>query len=317
MTRPTGAWIRRPAVQKILGEPLTHFLLLGGALFLLYAAVQGRDDDGAGDRPALARGRVLRLQAADLENLRSGYAAAWKREPTAPELADLVQNFLSEEILFREAAALGLDADDEVVRRRLIEKMTVLVRPSGSPGEPNETVLRRWYQTYSHRFRQPARIGFEQLYFDPKLRADAAGAARAALAQLAGGEAGKPPPAGVGDSFVLPATMSERTDTQVAHLYGSGFAAALFAAPIGSWSGPIASNFGAHLVRVTRRDPERLPSFEEARPHVRADWLTAETRGVRAAAENLLPRYRIEVDPEIRDRLQGAPALTPFLLRAR
>ncbi len=305
---------RATSLEKIAREPLTHFLLLGGLLFAVYALVHGSGRGGAAAPP---RERVVRLTAAELDTLRSGYAAAYKREPTRAELADLAQNYLSEEVLYREGAALGLDADDEVVRRRLIEKMTVLVRPAGAPGEPSEAVLRGWYETYRHRFRQPARIWFDQLYFDPKLRPDPAAAARAALPQLQRRSAGDPPPTGVGDSFVLPSTMAERTDTQVAHLYGSAFAQAVFAAPLGAWSGPVTSNFGAHLVRVARREPERLPPFEEARRHVRADWLTAETRGVRAAAESLLPRYRIELDRSVRATLDGAPALAPFLGRAR
>ncbi len=70
-----------------------------------------------------------------------------------------------------------------------------------------------------------------------------------------------------------------------------------------------------HLVRVRQREPERVPTFEEARKHVRADWLTSETRGLRAAAERLAPRYRIELDPPTRKALSGAPLLAPLLGR--
>jgi peptidyl-prolyl cis-trans isomerase C len=319
MSRPSNSQLRRAALEKLMREPLTHFALMGLGLFILYGAVRG-GGSGGGEAPAAApvpRARVVRVTAADLATLRAGYAAAWKREPTPPELADLAQNFIQEEILYREAAALGLDADDEVVRRRLIEKMTVLVRPQSAPGEPSEAELQRWYGLYRHRFRQPARLWFDQLYFDSKLRSDAPAAARAALGKLAGAAPGDPPPAGMGDSFVLPGQMSERTDTQVAHLFGPGFARALAEAPVGAWSGPVASNFGAHLVRVTRRESERVPPFEEVRKHVRADWLTSETRGTRAAAESLLPRYRIELEPGARQALGDAPVLAPLLSGGR
>ncbi len=174
--RPT----RRAALARLLREPLTHFVLLGGALFLLYGLVRADPTPVA----AAPRARVVQLGAAEIETLRGSYAAAWKREPSPAELADLAQTFLSEEILYREATTLGLDVDDEVVRRRLIEKMTVLVRPQAAPGEPSEAQLQRWYEVYRHRFRQPARIWFEQLYFDAKLRGDPRAAAQAALATL-------------------------------------------------------------------------------------------------------------------------------------
>jgi peptidyl-prolyl cis-trans isomerase C len=303
----------RAALVRVLREPLTHFFLLGALLFLLHAALQEKSGPGA---PA-PRSRVVRLTGADLQTLRATHAASWKREPSAAELADLAASHLSEEILFREAASLGLDDGDEVVRRRLIEKMTVLSRPQAAAGEPSEAQLRAWYQAYRHRFRQPARLGFEQIFFDPKLRKDARAVATSALAGLVGRGPAEPAPAGLGDSFALPSRMSDRTDTQVAHLFGPAFAQALLAAPVGTWSGPVASNFGLHLVRVDRRDPERVPSFEEARRHVRADWITTETRGLRAAAESLLPRYRIELDAAAREALAGAPTPSPLLGRVK
>jgi peptidyl-prolyl cis-trans isomerase C len=305
--------IPRAALARVLREPLTHFVLLGALLFLVHAALRA-EPDSEGPAP---RSRVVRLTGADVATLRASYAASWKREPSPPELADLATAHVNEEILFREASNLGLATGDEVVRRRLIEKMTVLSRPQAAPGEPTEAQLRAWYDAYRHRFRQPARLGFEQIFFDPKLRPDASAAAASALAGLKGKAAGAPVPAGVGDSFALPSRMADRTDTQVAHLYGRAFAQALLAAPVGAWSGPVASTFGVHLVRVERRDPERVPSFEEARRHVRADWLTTETRGTRAAAESLLPRYRIELDAAARAALAGAPVPGPLLGRVK
>ena len=314
MTHPTDKRPRRAALDRLLREPLTHFVLLGAALFLLYRTM--RSEPGPLETP-LPVARTVGVTVADLETLRASYAAAWKREPGPAELADMVQNFVSEEILFREASALGLDADDEVVRRRLIEKMTVLVRPQAPAGEPTETQLQSWYDSYRHRFRQPARVRFDQVFFDPKLRGDAGATARIALAQLTRKGAPEAPPPGMGDPFVLPLGSSERTDTQVAHLYGEAFARALFAAPLATWSGPIVSQFGTHLVRVSQREPERVPPFEEVRKHVRADWLTTETRGIRAAALQLLPRYQIEMDAAARRALEGAPALAPFLGRVK
>jgi peptidyl-prolyl cis-trans isomerase C len=314
MTRLHKSRQPRLALQELLREPLTHFVVLGAALFLIYGML--RSEPAPAGTAALPDRRVA-VRAADLEILRAGYAAAWKREPGAAELADLTQNFISEQILFQEASTLGLDTDDEVVRRRLIEKMTVLVRPQAPAGEPSESDLRGWYEIYRHRFRVPARIRFEQVFFDPKLRGDAAATGRAALAELGRKGAPEAPPAGMGDPFVLPPGVSERTHTQVAHLYGEGFARALLAVPVGTWSGPLASQFGVHLVRVREREPERVPPFEEARKHARADWLTTQTRGTRAAALQLLPRYHIDIDAAVRNALDGAPALAPFLGRMK
>ena len=98
---------------------------------------------------------------------------------------------------------------------------------------------------------------------------------------------------------------------------GEGFATVVFTAPLGRWHGPVPSRHGVHLVRVSAREPERLPPFDEVEKQVRADWLTQETRGLRAAALSVLPRYQLSLPPELRQTLAGAPALAPFLERAR
>jgi hypothetical protein len=227
-----------------------------------------------------------------------------------------VQTFVDEEVLYREAVAQGLERADPLVRRRLIEKMTALTRPVAPTQEPSRDQLRRWYLIYAHRFRRPTTVTFEQLFFDPQRRPDAGAAAAQALAGLARAKPSDPPPP-TGDAFVLSAATNEKTQLELAHLLGETFAQAVLTAPVGSWSGPVRSTYGIHLVRVVRRTPERLPPFEEIEKTVRADWLTVETRGQRAAAEVLLPRYQLSLPAEVRRELAGAPALAPYLARAR
>ena len=144
------------------------------------------------------------IATSDIDAARAGFRAAQKRDPNPQELADLVQGVISEELLFREGTALGLDRDDRVVRRRVIEKMTALARPRAPDSDPPREELARHYQSYRHRFVQPAAVSFEHLYFDPARRGDATAAASQALAALGKAGAADPPPAGAGDTFVLP-----------------------------------------------------------------------------------------------------------------
>jgi hypothetical protein len=106
-------------------------------------------------------------------------------------------------------------------------------------------------------------------------------------------------------------------EVQVAHLFGRGFLDSLGAVPLDRWEGPLSSTQGVHLVRLTRRQPPRDPTFEEARASVRADWITARSKGYLEAAARLLPSYRIDVAPEVRRRLEGAPLLAPVLEQRR
>jgi hypothetical protein len=298
--------------MRLFKEPLVHFVLLGSLIFALWGLRgKGRAPQDAQPRPdAAPSARTVTVTPADVDAQRAEFRAAWKRDPDAGELGELVQKLVDEEILFREALAQGLDRDDKLVRRRLVEKMTALVRPTAPAREPSRDELERWYRTYSHRFRRPATVTFDVLYFDPRRRADAAGDAARALAAA-------PAAPGGGDPFILSGATADKTELELAHLLGEGFARAVMDAPAGKWFGPVASTYGSHLVRVTRRTPERLPPFDESEPRVRADWLTVETRGQRAAAEALLPRYDVELPPDLRRQLEGAPALAPYLAKAR
>ena len=300
--------------MRLFREPLVHFGVLGALLFVLWGLVRRGAPDGQPGPPSPVS-RTVTVRAEDVEGLRAGFRTAWKRDPNPGELADLLVTFVNEEVLFREGMAQGLDRDDRVVRRRVIEKMTALARPT-APGEPTRDELRRWYQTYSHRFLRAATVTFEQVFFDPKRRGDADGAARNALAHLTDKGPGTAAPAG-GDSFVLPSLMADKSAIELSHLFSPAFAAAVFEAPPGRWQGPVASSYGVHLVRVAARAPERLPPFEEIEKHVRADWLTVETRGLRAAAASVLPRYDVVLPSELRSQLVALPALAPLLGRPR
>ncbi|HET6150348.1 MAG TPA: peptidylprolyl isomerase [Polyangia bacterium] len=300
-------------------EPLLQFALGGGLLFAVWALAQrGKPETlsaGAPGAPVLSRTVVL--DARTVQGLRASFRAGMKRDPQPAELGDLVQEAVGEEILFREGLARGLDRDDGVVRRRVIEKMTALVHPSASSSDPPREELRRWFETYRHRFVRPGGVTFDQLFFDFRRHGDAFADAAAALRTLEQAPAGAAPPAGLGDPFVLPPRMTDKTDQELGHLYGETFARAVGEARPGTWSGPMPARDGVLLVRVVARRPARMPEFEEVEKLVRADWLTVETRGQRAAAESLLPRYQIVLPADVREQISGAPALAPILGRTR
>ena len=275
-----------------------HFAALGAMLFALSALARRGAADRRAQAPAPVR-RTVVIATSDVDAARASFRAASKREPSPQELADLVQGVISEELLFREGLALGLDRDDRVVRRRVIEKMTALARPTAPDSDPPRDELARHYQLYQHRFAQAAAVSFEQLYFDPARRGDATAAASQALAALDKAGAADPAPAGVGDASVLPATMKRRSQLELAHLMGEGFATAVFAAPIGRWHGPVPSPAGrspgacdrarARAPAPVRRGREagarRLADAGDARPAGRGAQRAAALRDLAAARD--------------------------------
>ncbi|HEY0710547.1 MAG TPA: peptidylprolyl isomerase [Polyangia bacterium] len=297
-----------------------QFVAGGALIFALYALVGGSEESAPATETASVVDRTISIGPAELRTLREAFARSARREPSPDELGDLVETFVHEEMLYREGKALALDRDDVIVRRRIIEKMTVLARPAAPSPEPTEAELRAWFARYPHRFLQAARVSFEQRFFDPKRRADAAGDARRVLAALGARDQGRAAALPAQDGFVLPDVMEERSEMQIAHLYGPDFVRALGDAPLGRWSGPHRSSFGEHLVFVKARAAGGAQPFAAMEKQVRADWLTVSTRGIQAAGSTLLPRYKVKLDgvePAQAAALAKAPAVAPLLEGAR
>jgi peptidyl-prolyl cis-trans isomerase C len=167
-------------VKRLLHEPLVHFLLIGGMLFAIYSGAP------AGSATPAAS-REIRLSYDELAQLVLLFKSQWRREPTAEEFNRLVKDKLQGEILYREALAMGLDKDDEIVKRRMAQKMQFLAEDVAAAREPTSAQLRAWYEKNSAPFAQPPRVSFRHLYFSSDRRgARAREDAVQALAKLAG-----------------------------------------------------------------------------------------------------------------------------------
>ena len=150
-------------MKRLLREPLVHFLLIGAVLFGLYSVTQS-------GRPATASSKEIRLSLDEIAQLTLLYQSQWRRPPTPQELERMVENKVQQEILYREALAMGLDKDDEIVKRRMAQKMQFLAEDVAAAREPTTAELRSWFEKNSAKFAQPPRLSFRHLYFSPDRR---------------------------------------------------------------------------------------------------------------------------------------------------
>jgi peptidyl-prolyl cis-trans isomerase C len=235
---------------------------------------------------APGRGHQIVVTAQKREWLAGRWEHQWRRPPTGEELARLVEDFVREEVLYREALALGLDLADLVVRRRLVQKMEVLAFADSAP--LGDAGVMGYFLAHRERYRLPERVSFTHAFFSVAVRggraAEDAVAARAELRRV--GVAGA---AGVGDPPVAASPVTAATRRRVADRFGVGFADAVFALEPGTWTGPVASAHGQHLVLVTEHAPGRLPELAEVSGRVAAD-LDAERRA--GAVDALYARLR-------------------------
>jgi hypothetical protein len=270
-------------VVRWLREPLLHFVVIGLAIFLGAQAWRAANDQH--------RIVVTPERAAELTRK---YRLQFGASPTPAEAERFIDAYVREEALYREAVAMGLDRDDEIVRRRLAQKIEFLLADRSLPAEPDDAALRRWFESHAADYATPVRTTFSHLYFSADGVGEGPSRVRAAeaLALLRGGAA---PDAAHADPFPDQGAYTGMSRDEARRLFGdSELARAIDTAPVGAWSGPYRSGYGWHLVHVDVRDLAGRPPFEQVRERVREDYL----RGAQAAAnaraiQRLRDRYTV------------------------
>ena len=282
--RPAGGRL----TGRLLREPLLHFLVIGTLLFVLYAAV----NRGGPDAP-----RDIVIPEARVAALAENFATVWMRPPTAVELKGVLDDYIAEEIYYREAVAMGLDRDDTVIRRRLRQKMEFISEGVADAVEPTEAELQSYLERHPGRFAKPAQLSFRQVYLSTERRGEAARRdAERLLAELQAGR-GPADPVEAGDPTLLPPGMEAATPQAIAGAFGEEFAAQLEEAPEGQWSGPLQSGYGLHLVKVDSRVAGAAPTLAEIRPVVAREFMSERRREVNSALlEGLRRKYDIRVE---------------------
>ncbi|KPJ78077.1 MAG: hypothetical protein AMJ54_05120 [Deltaproteobacteria bacterium SG8_13] len=283
---------------KVLRDPLFHFLVLGAGLFFVYSALNGSGDTAA-QRIVVDQNQALRLA--------EQFQRTWMRPPTQQELESLAEEFVKEEILYREALALGLDQDDLVIRRRLRQKMEFINADLVEPQDPSEAELQAYFNANHDRFRQPDRFSFQQVYLNPQnAPGDVKRKAEQLLARLNSKSLPSADPESIGDISLLPYQLDALTAPEVSNTFGNGFAKFIKTAPTGRWSGPYESSFGIHLVRILAREPGYLPAMADIRPVVEREWYTERRKETKDLYYQEM-RSRYDVDIRLPD---GATAKT-------
>ena len=280
-------------------EPLLHFLLLGAALFLLYHVLNRGEPSAASREIVVTEARV--------EALAENFAKTWMRPPTAEELQALVDDYVAEEVFYREAVAMGLDRDDTVIRRRLRQKMEFISEDVASSVQPTDEQLQAYLKQHAEKFAQPPRFTFQQVFLSGERRGAAVRRdAERILAELQAGR-GTANPQQLGDPTLLPPGMESATPQDMENTFGSDFAAAVGKAPVGQWTGPVQSGYGLHLVRVERREAGTAPALAEIRPLVLREWESEQRKKTNTAfLAQLRSKYAVRVEGPFGEALKQA-----------
>ena len=232
------------------------------------------------------------VSAGRIEQLENIFAKTWQRSPTKEELKGLVDDFVLEEIYYRQAVAMGIDRGDTVIRRRLRQKFEFLTDDMAAAAVPTDDELANYLAANADVFITDTTYTFEQVYINPdRPGVDLDGYIAEQLSALRAGNVV------VGDSALLPTFFDATPDRVVDSNFGLGFSDSLDLLPAGDWQGPVESGLGLHLVRVEARVQGTLPDLGDIRPVVEREWAhekRLETR--RIINEQLLNEYDVVIE---------------------
>lgn len=279
-------------LRPLLKEPLAHFLILGGLLFLLYQWRSGGAGAGS-NRIVVTTGQVASLAAS--------FERTWMRPPTAAELKSLVDDFVREEIAVREATAQGLEQGDIVIRRRLRQKFEFLIEDEVAGVAPTDAQLQAWLEAHPDQFRREPVLGLRQVFVSTDRHGPSARSyAAALLTRLKAGA----DPLTLGDPTLLPLEVTPSRVSDIARQFGDSFATAVEALEPRQWTGPVESGYGLHLVYLTEKDAGSAPTLDQVRDDVTREFLAARrAAGLDSLYQRLGRKYRITIERPA----QGAP----------
>jgi peptidyl-prolyl cis-trans isomerase C len=269
--------------QRLLHEPLVHVLVVGALLFVLHRAVA----------PPSASQEIV-VPADALAGMREEFRRRTGRMPSATDEQAMLEKWVDDEVLVREALAMGLDRGDTIVRRRLVQKMEYLLENTETVPAPTDAELETFVQAHAARYASAARISFAHVFISAQ-RAGAAATVEATALKRKLDEGVDPAP--LGDPFLRGRELRLHSQAELAAIFGPAFAAEVMQLDEGSWSAPIRSTFGVHLVRVSEKRPGTEPPLGAVRAQADRDWRDARRRMLdRDARERLRARYRVSVE---------------------
>jgi hypothetical protein len=274
---------------RLWREPLIHFFILGLAVFGLNGFLE-REPEVIVDDPYL-----VEVSSADIEWMRTLFNKRMGREPTVQDLRGHVHQLIREQILSREAIAMGLDEGDIVVRRRLAQKMEFLFKDISEMVEPTEEDLRSYYIENRQKYTIPPRITFTQIYFSVENK----GAERAnqAIEKLINEKINPDSAAERGDPSLLSSGCIDCSEREIKNRYGEEFTEGIINLETGSWKGPVKSTYGFHAVYVHNRQEAILPAFPEVSDQIKTDWIASQREeNTRKVYGEIRSRYQVLVE---------------------
>lgn len=289
-------------LTRLFKEPLLQFLIIGAGIYGAYFIFAAPEEN--------YRDSVVLVDSNRINVMISEWESRWKRPPTRQEIEGLIQAFIKEDVLYRQAVAMGLNEDDPITRRRMAQKLEFLTSDLANLQEPGEGELEKFFEENREAYRDPDRISFAQIFVSPDQRGEATlDDAAELLAQVRATGEPTEETFQLGDRLMLQNYSASVTEHNIRRQLGSDFAEQVMALAPGKWHGPVLSGYGVHLVYIYEFLEAPPVDFEQVRVRVLEDWRAQKlTEFNEQFLEGLKGRYEIIVEEIPADRLLQVPA---------
>jgi len=254
-------------VKRFLSEPLVQFLVLGSLLFFLTSYIRQRKE---------SQSHEIVVDNQRVNMMIVNYQSQTGSLPNKHQLDAVIENYIREEISYREAKKMGLDVDDEIVRRRLSQKFDFLQMDLAEFPTPLEAELLAFYKKNPGLFESAPTVSFTHIYFSTDHSTDSLAKqnARIVLQRLKSSHLKRAPE--MGDRFPLQYDYTDQSELDVRQNFGdTPILDTLFGGNENGWLGPVQSGYGWHLIFITKRDTTKETPFASIREEVKAKWTAA------------------------------------------
>lgn len=252
----------KDSINSVIKQPLLHFILIGAMLFGLYYVVNPKSNDK--DTIAITDEGVNRTVLV--------FEKEWNRAPSATELKSLIDKQIQQEVYYRKAMSMNLDENDELVRRRLEQKLRFLTNDLATVQEPSDEDLKAYYKKNISKYLLPKQYTFSHIYFSSDSRKNAQQDAIAVLPTLPNSDHNLDKLIAKGDAFPFSSHIENLSEKEIDQSMGDGFSASLNKVPLKKWSGPIQSGFGTHLIYINAISGQKEPDFAQIKQDLIRDF---------------------------------------------
>ena len=256
------------------------FFLIGLLIFILDVAFNSEQDS-----------KDIYISDQELTSLLSAWQSQVGRPPNDEEIVNIINNFVQEEILYREALLLNLDEEDRIIKRRLAQKITFLKQET-VPEDPSQEELKGFFAQNKDNYYVPATYSFSHHYFSKESSAKER-ATKAFYDYQTNGVELK------GDPFFLGKNFYQNSANEIKKNFGELFFSTIKNLSINEWSGPHESTFGYHIIILKEVKTGFSPPLEKVLIKVQQDFLSqAQDKAIAKYINEIRSQYRVIINPD-------------------